>query len=117
SILRLVQTPPGRYVAGEIEIDHTQIRKLNERELEFVRGEKVGMIFQSPRAALDPSFTTESQLVETILRHDSTLNRRSARARARAALAEVGFLEPEQVLASYPHQLSGGMCQRIGLAM
>jgi ABC-type dipeptide/oligopeptide/nickel transport system ATPase component len=117
SILKLVQTPPGRYVAGKIELDQLNILELNERELESVRGEKVGMIFQSPRAALDPSFTTESQLAETFLRHAPTLDRKSARTRARAALIEVGFPEPERVLVSYPHQLSGGMCQRICLAM
>jgi peptide/nickel transport system ATP-binding protein len=117
SLMKLVQTPPGRYAGGTIEIDGRNILALDEKALEDVRGRIVGMIFQNPRASLDPSFTTGSQLVETLLRHQPALGREAARAKARLALVEVGFGDPDRVLASYPHQLSGGMCQRVGLAM
>jgi peptide/nickel transport system ATP-binding protein len=117
SLMKLVQTPPGRYLGGTVEIDGKDILALGERELEDVRGRTVGMIFQNPRASLDPSFTTEFQLVETVMRHDPKLRRGEARKLARSALIEVGFGDPDRVLASYPHQLSGGMCQRVGLAM
>lgn len=117
SMMKLVQTPPGKYLGGAIEIGGVDILSLGESELEELRGKTVGMIFQNPRASLDPSFTAEFQLVETLMRHDPALGRAEARKRARAALVEVGFGDPDRVLASYPHQLSGGMCQRVGLAM
>ena len=117
SLIRLVQTPPGKYLGGSIKIDGLDILALSERDLENVRGKIIGMIFQNPRASLDPSFTAESQLVETLLRHNSNLDRAAALRAAREALVEVGFGDPDRVLASYPHQLSGGMCQRVGLAM
>lgn len=117
SLMKLVQTPPGKYLGGTIEIDGKDILALGEHELEDVRGRTIGMIFQNPRASLDPSFTAEFQLVETLTRHNPDLGRDAARKAARAALVEVGFGDPDRVLASYPHQLSGGMCQRVGLAM
>lgn len=117
SLMKLVQSPPGRYLGGSIEIDGKNILALDETALEDVRGRVIGMIFQNPRASLDPSFTAESQLVETLLRHQPALGRDAARARAREALVEVGFGDADRVLNSYPHQLSGGMCQRVGLAM
>jgi len=117
SLMKLVQTPPGRYLGGTIEIDGRNILDLDEKTLEDVRGRIIGMIFQNPRASLDPSFTAGFQLVETLMRHDASLGRDAARVKARAALVEVGFGDPDRVLASYPHQLSGGMCQRVGLAM
>ncbi|MFU0506934.1 ABC transporter ATP-binding protein [Pseudaminobacter sp. NGMCC 1.201702] len=117
SLIKLISTPPGRYFGGSIEIEGTDILKLNEREMESVRGKTIGMIFQNPRASLDPSFTIEFQLVETLMRHNRQLDRQAALEAARKALLEVGFPDTARVLASYPHQLSGGMCQRIGLAM
>jgi peptide/nickel transport system ATP-binding protein len=117
SLMKLVLTPPGQYLSGEIEIDGRNILSLDERELENVRGKIIGMIFQNPRASLDPSFTAEFQLVETLQRHNPGLDRKTALTKARTALIEVGFADADRVLASYPHQLSGGMCQRVGLAM
>lgn len=117
SILKLVPTPPGRYVDGHVFVDGKDVLSQDATALEAVRGAKVGMIFQNPRGSLDPSFTIGSQLVETIRRHDPAAKRTDALRRAATALLEVGFDNIEHVLESYPHQLSGGMCQRIGLAI
>lgn len=117
SLIKLITTPPGKYLGGSIEIDGADILQLNEAEMEQVRGKTIGMIFQNPRASLDPSFTIEFQLIETLMRHDPALDRPAALEIATKSLAEVGFPDTARVLASYPHQLSGGMCQRVGLAM
>jgi oligopeptide/dipeptide ABC transporter ATP-binding protein len=117
SLLKLVPTPPGRYVDGRVMIGRSNVLDLNERRLQEVRGGMVGMIFQNPRGSLDPCFTIRSHLFETLSRHQPELDKERMRQRATAALREVGFLDTEGVLASYPHQLSGGMCQRVALAM
>lgn len=117
SLIKLIATPPGKYLGGTIKVEGSDILKLSDKQMEEVRGKTIGMIFQNPRASLDPSFTTEFQLIETLTRHDPTLTREAARNLAINALREVGFPDAERVLASYPHQLSGGMCQRVGLAM
>ena len=117
SILKLVATPPARYVEGQVLIDGSDVLTLGPRDLEDVRGGKIGMIFQNPRGALDPSFTVRSQLVESVRRHHPGTAAADAVSTAAAALLEVGFTDTDRVLASYPHQLSGGMCQRVGLAM
>lgn len=117
SLMKLVATPPGKYLGGTVEIGGVDLLALDERSLADIRGKIIGMIFQNPRAALDPSFTAGSQLIETLRRHEPTLDQDRAQRAARAALVEVGFGDPDRVMASYPHQLSGGMCQRVGLAM
>lgn len=117
SLIKLITTPPGKYLDGSIEVDGENILELDEAAMERVRGKTIGMIFQNPRASLDPSFTVEFQLIETLMRHDPALNRAAALDIAGKSLVEVGFPDVARVLASYPHQLSGGMCQRVGLAM
>lgn len=117
SIARLIASPPAVYLGGTVKVGGEDILKLDERQMESVRGRKIGTIFQNPRAALDPSFTVASQLTETLRRHDPALGRAEAAAEAIKALREVGFPDAERVMDSYPHQLSGGMCQRIALAM
>ncbi len=117
AIARLLPQPPARYLEGAVRMGETNLLDLTEREMESVRGRRIGTIFQNPRASLDPSFTIGSQLVETLRRHDPSLGRVQAREASAQALREVGFPDAERVLASYPHQLSGGMCQRIALAM
>ena len=117
AIARLLPVPPARYLEGSVRMGEAQLLALSEREMEEVRGRRIGTIFQNPRASLDPSFTIGAQLVETLRRHDPALDRAAARAASAQALREVGFPDAERVLASYPHQLSGGMCQRIALAM
>jgi len=117
AIARLLPMPPARYLAGSVRMGEAELLTLSEREMEGVRGRRIGTIFQNPRASLDPSFTIGFQLVETLRRHDPLLDKAAARAASAQALREVGFPDAERVLASYPHQLSGGMCQRIALAM
>jgi oligopeptide/dipeptide ABC transporter ATP-binding protein len=116
AIMKLVPSPPGRYVGGKAVISGVDMMTLGPRELETVRGSRIGMIFQNPRAALNPSFTIATQLIET-LRHHRKLSREQARREAIRMLREVGFADPERVATSYSHQLSGGMCQRIGIAL
>ena len=117
SIARLLASPPSRVIGGSVRMGQDDILSLDDRAMEAVRGRRIGTIFQNPRASLDPSFTIASQLVETLRRHDAALGRDTAVAEAMRMLGEVGFPDAEQVMASYPHQLSGGMCQRIALAM
>jgi len=117
AIARLIASPPGLYLGGEVLLGETDVLDLDERAMENVRGRRIGTIFQNPRASLDPSFTVATQLTETLRRHDPDLGRAGARAAALVALRQVGFPDAERVMTSYPHQLSGGMCQRIALAM
>jgi oligopeptide/dipeptide ABC transporter ATP-binding protein len=117
SILKLVPAPPGRYAGGKILIDGFDLLSKSELELEKIRGQRISMIFQNPRAALNPSFTVSTQLVETIRRHDPSISRVSAKNRMLELLSSVDFPDPKRVAASYPHQMSGGMCQRVGIAL
>jgi len=116
SIMKLVPSPPGRYVGGKAVMAGTDLMALGQWELESIRGSRIAMIFQNPRAALNPSFTIGTQLVETLRRHHR-LTQAAAKHQAIGMLREVGFVDSERVAASYPHQLSGGMCQRIGIAL
>lgn len=116
SIMNLVSAP-GRIVGGEIVLEGEDLRLLAADAWEDVRGSKLGMVFQNPRAALHPSFTIGTQLVEATLRHHPALGRRQAEIGAAGALRRLGFADPKRVMASYPHALSGGMCQRIALAL
>ncbi|MEX0807369.1 MAG: ABC transporter ATP-binding protein [Dongiaceae bacterium] len=117
SIMKLVPSPPGRYVSGSAMMDGTDLMALSPRELVAMRGRKLAMIFQNPRAALNPSFTIRNQMVETLRRHNRSLTAADAEQQIVATMRRVGFADPLRVAASYPHQLSGGMCQRIGIAL
>ena len=92
------------------------LMRLSERELSAVRGARIGLVFQNPTVALNPAFTIGNHLEETWQRHRGG-SRREARARAIQSLVRVGITAPEQRLAQYPHQLSGGLCQRVGIAL
>jgi peptide/nickel transport system ATP-binding protein len=116
SIMKLVPTPPGRYVSGSAVIDGIDLMGLGQRDLVRVRGAKLAMIFQNPRAALSPSFTIRTQLLETLRLH-ARRSIEDPEQRLLKMLRSVGFSDPQRVAQSYPHQLSGGMCQRIGLAL
>jgi oligopeptide/dipeptide ABC transporter ATP-binding protein len=115
SILKLVPYP-GRYLAGAIRLHGKEVLALDEQHLAALRGRKVALVQQQPRAALNPAFRIGRQLART-LRRTTGCSRAEAADRAAAALAEVGFPDPAQVLTSFPHELSGGMCQRVCLAL
>ena len=116
SILGLVPDPPGRIVGGEIRFEGRDLVGLDARALREVRGNRIGMIFQEPMTSLNPVFTVGNQVVEAILAHRD-VGRRQARARAAELLSLVGLADPERLLGEYPHRLSGGMRQRVMIAM
>lgn len=113
SVMRLVR---GDTTTGEILLDGEDVLRMPRKRLEEMRGGRVGMIYQDPMSSLNPVFTVGRQLTETLLLHTS-LNRRSARTRAAELLDEVGVPRPEERLDSYPHEFSGGMRQRVMIAM
>jgi peptide/nickel transport system ATP-binding protein len=117
SIMRIISVPPGRHAGGRIELDGGDLLSLDEKALESIRGERISMIFQNPRAALNPSFTVAAQMIETLRHHDRSLSKGEAAKRVVTLLRAVDFPDPERVAASYPHQMSGGMCQRVGVAL
>ena len=116
SILRLVPIPPGRIVGGEIRFDGTDILKLKSEQLPDIRGKDIAMVFQDPMTSLNPVFTIEKQIGE-VLKRRFGLDAAAARARASEMLSIVGIADPAARLASYPHELSGGMKQRVMIAM
>jgi oligopeptide/dipeptide ABC transporter ATP-binding protein len=116
SIMGLLPKPPARIAAGSIHFAGEDLLALSERGLRRVRGPGIGMIFQEPMTSLNPLFSIGNQLVETIRAHER-LSPRACRARAVAMLAKVGIAAPERRLDDYPHQLSGGMRQRVMIAM
>ncbi|WP_372966330.1 ABC transporter ATP-binding protein [Marinobacter sp.] len=115
--LKLINTPPGRFVSGSITLNGQNILAMTEQELESVRGTSAAMLFQNPRGSLDPSFTIQEAFQETLSRHQPGLSPKECREYIETGLRQVGFNDWERVAASYPHQLSGGMCQRVALAI
>jgi len=115
AILGLLE-PPGRIVGGEIRLSGERIDTLSEPALEKVRGRRIGAIFQDPLTSLNPLFRIGDQLVETIRLH-TDLTRDEAAERALNLLREVGIPAPEDRMSSYPHQFSGGMRQRVVIAL
>jgi peptide/nickel transport system ATP-binding protein len=115
SILRLIPEPPGR-IAGAIRFQGTDLLKLTEREMRGIRGNDISMIFQEPMTSLNPVLTIGRQLGETLRLHQG-LNKKAAADRAVEMLGLVGISEPRQRVREYPHQLSGGMRQRVMIAM
>jgi len=116
SILRLVPSPPGRILGGSVLFDGRDLLRLSTEELQEVRGKEISMIFQDPMTSLNPVFTVEKQLGE-VLRLRFGTGRAEARARSLEMLRTVGIADPESRLGSYPHELSGGMKQRVMIAM
>ena len=116
ALLRLVP-PPGRIEVGsDIRLGETDLLSLDARAMRGVRGRRIGMIFQDPMTSLNPVFTVGDQITEGMHAHFS-LSKREARERALALLQEVGMPDPAARLAAYPHQLSGGMRQRVMIAI
>ncbi|MBT8443022.1 MAG: ABC transporter ATP-binding protein [Gammaproteobacteria bacterium] len=116
SLLGLIPSPPGRIVSGEILLEGRDLTKLPEAELRDLRGCNISMIFQEPMTALNPVFTIGSQMMDVLVFHRK-LTRKQARAAALEMLAKVGIPVPEKRIDEYPHQLSGGMRQRVMIAM
>jgi oligopeptide transport system ATP-binding protein len=106
----------GRVVSGEITLSGRDISKMSEREMEDVRGNEIGMIFQDPMTSLDPVFTIGDQIVETIVKHKK-ISRADARKRAVEILSNVMIPSPERRMRQYPHEFSGGMRQRVMIAI
>jgi peptide/nickel transport system ATP-binding protein len=115
SVMGLLQAP-GRVVAGEILYRRRNLLGLSQDEMRGIRGNQISMIFQEPMTSLNPVFTVEDQLTESIRTH-MTLDRKAARERAVDMLRLVGIPSPEKRIKDYPHQMSGGMRQRVMTAM
>ena len=116
SILRLVANPPGRIVGGAIRFQGKNLLDLTEKEMEDIRGNDVSMIFQEPMTSLNPLFTVGKQIGEAIALHQG-LSKKDAQDKAVEMLRRVYMPEPEKRAQVYPHQMSGGMRQRVMIAM
>ena len=117
SILRLLPSPPARVVAGRILLDGENLLTSDSRQLRDIRGRRVSMVFQDPGTSLHPSYTIGFQLSEAQRVHDRRLSPRAARKRSAELLANVGIGDAERRLDQYPHEFSGGMRQRVMIAM
>ena len=115
SIMRLI-APPGKIVGGEISFDGRNLLKLSDSEMRAIRGDDIAMIFQDPMTSLNPVFTVGEQIAEALRLHRK-LSRKAARAGAIEAMREVSIPDPARRIDDYPHQLSGGMRQRVMIAM
>ena len=116
SIMRLLPSPPARIAGGEIRLEGKEITTLPERAMRELRGEEMSMVFQEPLTSLDPVFTIGAQLTEVVTAHRG-VGKGEAEEMAVSMLREVQIPSPEQRLRDYPHQLSGGMRQRVMIAM
>ncbi len=112
SIMRLVPTPPGEITSGEVLFKGKNMIALEEEQMRKLRGDEISMIFQEPMTSLNPVYTVGSQIVEAVRIHRK-LSRKQARERAIEMLRLVGIPSPDERVDSYPHQLSGGMRQRV----
>ncbi len=116
SIMRLIPNPPGKIVSGSIVFEGEDLLGKSEKQMRAIRGNHISMIFQEPMTSLNPIMTVGAQIAEAILLHQD-IGAAAARRKAVEMLARVGIPMPEKRLNSYPHQLSGGMRQRVMIAM
>ena len=116
SMMHLVQTPPGKIVDGKILMDGKDLLKLSDDEMRQINGNQIAMIFQEPMTSLNPVFTVGYQIMENLLNH-STVSKEEARGKAIEMIKLVNIPRAEEIMDCYPHELSGGMRQRIMIAM
>ncbi len=116
SIMRLIPSPPGEIVSGEVLFGSGDLLELSEKRMRSIRGNKIAMVFQEPMTSLNPVYTVGEQIVEAIKLHQNK-SREAAWADAVEMLQRVGIPDPEQRVSEYPHQMSGGMRQRVMIAM
>lgn len=117
SVMGLVPSPPGKITGGEIIYNERNLIGLSEKEMRQIRGNDIAMIFQEPMTSLNPLFTIGNQMVEAILIHEKGWTKKMAEERAIEMLKLVGLPRADALLKDYPHQLSGGMRQRVMIAM
>src|SRR3954464_13414781 len=115
SIMGLID-PPGRIVGGHVRFEGRDLAELEEPEWRRLRGNRIAMIFQDPMMTLNPVLRIDTQMIEAVRAHHE-VSRHEARDRAREALGKVGIAAADERLRSYPHQFSGGMRQRVAIAI
>jgi len=116
SLMRLIPDPPGKIVQGEINFEGEDVLKLDMDEMRTIRGSKMSMVFQEPMTSLNPVLSVEKQLGETLQLHKG-MSKEQAKTESVNLLARVGIPDPERRVIQYPHQFSGGMRQRVMIAM
>lgn len=116
AIMRLISSPPGRIRSGTVEFEGRNLLDLSEREMRRIRGDRISMIFQEPMTSLNPAYTVGDQIAETVRLHRG-LSRREAMQHAAQMLDAVGIPDPTRRVHEYPHEFSGGMRQRVMIAM
>lgn len=116
SLMRLIADPPGKIADGEILFENEDLLKKSRRQIQDIRGSKISMVFQEPMTSLNPIFTIERQICETLIRHKN-MTKKDAAYEAVKMLKLVGIPSPEKRMKNYPHQMSGGMRQRVMIAM
>lgn len=117
ALMKLIPQPPGIYAEGEILFDGRDLVKLTEKEMTKIRGNEMAMIFQDPMTALNPTMKVGKQIMEVILKHKKNFSKEGAKKRAIELLDEVGIPYPEKRFSQYPHEFSGGMRQRVVIAI
>lgn len=116
SIMRLLQSPPAEIVSGTIEYDGKDLLSLSNKEINTIRGDEISMVYQDPMTSLNPVLTIGKQLMEPLLTH-TNIGKEDARARSIEMLEACGLADAERLMQEYPHELSGGMRQRVVIAM